>query len=144
MWQHLTDAHHNQGPSRIDSVQNGLLLTATLHVYWDSWMMSINPVGHVGCYHWFWLEQQSNYFFHQRWVQSTLIWRSCGSIQLFSRFTASLSPFAIRALQASSFGKHERSGTAIWSWLWPSRGCSNDVYIWNREWKGVTGNYDGR
>ena len=44
MWQHLTDTHHNQGPSRIDSVQNGLLLNATFHVYWDSWCMSINPV----------------------------------------------------------------------------------------------------
>jgi hypothetical protein len=44
MWQHLTDTHPNQGPLRIDSVQNGLLLGATCHIYWNSWGMSINPV----------------------------------------------------------------------------------------------------
>jgi HNH endonuclease len=33
----------NDGPGRIDSVQNGLLLNALFHRLWDSWLL-INPV----------------------------------------------------------------------------------------------------
>ena len=28
----------------IDSVQNGILLQATLHRWWDTWALTINPV----------------------------------------------------------------------------------------------------
>ena len=31
-------------PLSIDSVQNGLILNAGLHVLWDKWAVSINPV----------------------------------------------------------------------------------------------------
>jgi len=33
-----------EGYNRIDSVQNGVLLNSLLHDYWDSWLVSINPV----------------------------------------------------------------------------------------------------
>jgi hypothetical protein len=41
LWQHLAPDEQQYG---IDSVQNGILLASTLHRYWDSWWMSLNPV----------------------------------------------------------------------------------------------------
>jgi len=38
------DPATDDGPACIDGVQNGLLLAAQLHLLWDSWMLSINPV----------------------------------------------------------------------------------------------------
>jgi hypothetical protein len=46
MEQYLVDTHPEQGsPRGIDSVQNGLLLQASLHVLWYSHLVSIVPVG---------------------------------------------------------------------------------------------------
>jgi HNH endonuclease len=50
MWRYLTDTHNYQGPMRMDSVQNGLLLSSALHAYWDAWCMSINPVSILSVY----------------------------------------------------------------------------------------------
>ena len=46
LYQHLEPQNPviNEGPNRIDSVQNGLLLYADLHIFWDAWLLSINPV----------------------------------------------------------------------------------------------------
>ena len=46
MYQHLAPQNRtvNEGPGRIDSVQNGVLLNSLLHRLWDSWLLSINPV----------------------------------------------------------------------------------------------------
>jgi len=38
------DPYVNEGPSRIDSAQNGILLAAGLHILWDAWVLSICPV----------------------------------------------------------------------------------------------------
>ena len=39
--QFLKPEEHRHG---IDSIQNGILLHASLRKFWDSWWMSINPV----------------------------------------------------------------------------------------------------
>jgi hypothetical protein len=41
MAQHLAPEEVMYG---IDSVHNGILLDSTLHAFWDSWVMSIDPV----------------------------------------------------------------------------------------------------
>ena len=44
MQQYLIDEHPIQGPAKIDSVQNGLLLWTGLHPYFDAYGFSIHPV----------------------------------------------------------------------------------------------------
>jgi hypothetical protein len=51
MARHLAPTNYDDGPGRIDSVQNGLLLTSTLHSFWDTWVMSINPVAILNHFH---------------------------------------------------------------------------------------------
>jgi len=47
MAQYLAQKGYDDDPGRVDDVQNGLLMTSTLHNFWDSSVMSINTVNLV-------------------------------------------------------------------------------------------------